>query len=268
MDIRNGLISTYNGISASLGTSNAFDIYKSTTGYVKIFNNGRAWFGSGTPVDAGYQMDIVGTARVSGDVVVNNLTLGGGSGQGQVTLGKIFMNYEGLFTYSSAYGLRILPTAANTGAVTIDGGIISLLSGNALDFTKSGKNYLIKKQQGGADARSFLDISGADQTNAGQPGAGGVVRIYGGLNNGVQEQGLLVLAHNGTSTQGSVIVGGTSPSASALLQIDSTTKGVLFPRMTTTQKNAIGTPAAGLVVYDTDTNKLCCYNGTSWNDLF
>jgi len=38
--------------------------------------------------------------------------------------------------------------------------------------------------------------------------------------------------------------------------------------MTTTQKNAISSPAAGLVVYDTDTNKLCCYNGTSWNDLF
>jgi hypothetical protein len=54
----------------------------------------------------------------------------------------------------------------------------------------------------------------------------------------------------------------------AKLQIDSTTKGFLPPRMTTTQKNAIGTPAAGLVVYDTDTNKLCCYNGTSWNDLF
>ena len=71
MDIRNGLISAYNGISASLGTSNAFDIYKSTTGYVKIFNNGRAWFGSGTPVDGGFQMDINGTARVSGNTVIS-----------------------------------------------------------------------------------------------------------------------------------------------------------------------------------------------------
>jgi len=38
--------------------------------------------------------------------------------------------------------------------------------------------------------------------------------------------------------------------------------------MTTTQKNAIATPAAGLVVYDNTTNKLCCYNGSTWNDLF
>jgi hypothetical protein len=66
-----------------------------------------------------------------------------------------------------------------------------------------------------------------------------------------------------------VAVGTLSPpNSSAILQADSTTKGFLPPRMTTTQKNAIATPAAGLVVYDTDTNKLCCYNGTTWNDLF
>jgi len=56
--------------------------------------------------------------------------------------------------------------------------------------------------------------------------------------------------------------------ASAVVDITSTTKGFLPPRMTTTQKNAIATPAAGLVVYDSTTNKLCCYNGSTWNDLF
>jgi hypothetical protein len=55
---------------------------------------------------------------------------------------------------------------------------------------------------------------------------------------------------------------------SAMLQINSTTQGVLFPRMTTTQKNAIASPAAGLVLYDSTTNKLQCYNGSTWNDLF
>ena len=56
--------------------------------------------------------------------------------------------------------------------------------------------------------------------------------------------------------------------SSAALSADSTTKGFLPPRMTTTQKNAIASPAAGLVVYDSTTNKLCCYNGSTWNDLF
>jgi hypothetical protein len=52
------------------------------------------------------------------------------------------------------------------------------------------------------------------------------------------------------------------------LNMNSTTKGFLPPRMTTTQKNAIASPAAGLVVYDSTTNKLQCYNGSTWNDLF
>jgi hypothetical protein len=65
----------------------------------------------------------------------------------------------------------------------------------------------------------------------------------------------------------SVFCGVTTIQASAKLQVDSTTQGFLPPRMTTTQKNAI-TAVAGLVVYDSTTNKLCCYNGSTWNDLF
>jgi hypothetical protein len=52
--------------------------------------------------------------------------------------------------------------------------------------------------------------------------------------------------------------------ASALLTLTSTTKGFLPPRMTTTQKNAIATPAAGLMVYDTTLNQMSYYNGSSW----
>lgn len=68
-----------------------------------------------------------------------------------------------------------------------------------------------------------------------------------------------------------IINDGTSLSSfntSVMLGVVSTTKGFLPPVMTTTQKNAIATPAAGLVVYDSTTNKLCCYNGSTWNDLF
>jgi len=63
---------------------------------------------------------------------------------------------------------------------------------------------------------------------------------------------------------GSVGIGTTSPNASAILQTDSTTKGFLPPRMTTTQKNAISSPAAGLQVYDTTLNQMSYYNGTTW----
>lgn len=68
------------------------------------------------------------------------------------------------------------------------------------------------------------------------------------------------------TTNGGAYINTTSVNASAILQSDSTTKGFLPPRMTTTQKNAIATPAAGLVVYDTTLNKLCVYT-TAWETI-
>jgi hypothetical protein len=55
-----------------------------------------------------------------------------------------------------------------------------------------------------------------------------------------------------------------SASASACLDIVSTTKGILPPRMTTTQQNNISTPAQGLTIYNTTANQLSTYNGTGW----
>jgi hypothetical protein len=60
---------------------------------------------------------------------------------------------------------------------------------------------------------------------------------------------------------------GVSADASAKLDISSTTKGFLPPRMTTTQKNAISSPAEGLIVYDTTLHKLCVYTGSAWETI-
>jgi hypothetical protein len=65
---------------------------------------------------------------------------------------------------------------------------------------------------------------------------------------------------------GNVGIGTTSPNASAILDVQSTTKGVRMPNMTTTQKNAIASPAAGLMVYDTTLAKLCVYT-TAWETI-
>jgi hypothetical protein len=69
-----------------------------------------------------------------------------------------------------------------------------------------------------------------------------------------------------TYARGGAVYGSETSNASAILQADSTTKGFLPPRMTTTQKNAISSPAAGLVVYDTTLNKLCVYT-TAWETI-
>lgn len=52
-----------------------------------------------------------------------------------------------------------------------------------------------------------------------------------------------------------------------ILEIVSTTQGVLFPRMTTAQKNAIAAPTGGLVVFDTDLDKLCVYGAAAWETI-
>lgn len=69
------------------------------------------------------------------------------------------------------------------------------------------------------------------------------------------------------NTTGNYIFNGTTANASAIVQVDSTTQGFLPPRMTTTQKNAIATPAAGLIVFDTTLAKLCVYSGTAWETI-
>ncbi|MGZ3770056.1 MAG: hypothetical protein ACXVCP_00410 [Bdellovibrio sp.] len=57
------------------------------------------------------------------------------------------------------------------------------------------------------------------------------------------------------------------PDASAQVDINSTTKGFLAPRMTTAQRDAIATPATGLQIYNTTTNKVDFYNGASWKEI-
>lgn len=66
---------------------------------------------------------------------------------------------------------------------------------------------------------------------------------------------------------GTVAIGTSTPSASAALDIASTSQGLLIPRMTTAQKTAIGSPAEGLMVYDLTLHKLCIYTGSAWESL-
>jgi hypothetical protein len=63
---------------------------------------------------------------------------------------------------------------------------------------------------------------------------------------------------------GEVGIGDTTTYASAIFAIGSTTRGFLPPRMTTTQRDAIATPATGLKVYNTTTNTTDTYDGATW----
>lgn len=74
-----------------------------------------------------------------------------------------------------------------------------------------------------------------------------------------------------SQTNGSVGIGTTTPYANAVLDVFSTTKGVLLPRLSETEKNTLGgllgATANGLIIYNVSTLKFNYWDGTKWNDV-
>lgn len=82
----------------------------------------------------------------------------------------------------------------------------------------------------------------------------------------VQTNGLSVGGSLLNTTTDGVVIGGATPNSSAVLDIRSVTKGLLIPRVTTAQRDAISTPAQGLQIYNTSENKPQYYDGSTWQD--
>ena len=75
---------------------------------------------------------------------------------------------------------------------------------------------------------------------------------------------IIILACYTLNAQVAVTPDGSSADNSAMLEVKSTEKGFLPPRMTELQRNAIDNPAAGLIIYCTDCAELQLYTGTEW----
>ncbi|GIV22885.1 MAG: DUF2341 domain-containing protein [Bacteroidia bacterium] len=65
----------------------------------------------------------------------------------------------------------------------------------------------------------------------------------------------------------SIGIGTPTPDPSARLHIEDTQRGLLIPRLTTTQRNAIPNPATGLLIYNTDCNRFQYWTGSTWVSL-
>jgi len=123
-------------------------------------------------------------------------------------------------------------TPNNNGAFRV------LVSSNA-------KCYLDGFSEGGSKATNYPIIIGARVNNTGTSVAGSTTQ------------------ENGTQ----VFFGSDIVAASAQMGVNSTTRGFLPPRMTTTQINAIASPANGLEVYNTTLACPCFYDGTAWRKV-
>jgi len=62
-------------------------------------------------------------------------------------------------------------------------------------------------------------------------------------------------------------IGTTTPNSSSVLDLTSTNKAFIPPRMTTAQRNSIATPAAGMMIFNTDSTCVEIYRGSSWFNI-
>jgi hypothetical protein len=77
---------------------------------------------------------------------------------------------------------------------------------------------------------------------------------------------ILLIPFTSLHSQG-IGVGTTTPDATAILDLTSTNKGILIPRMNSMQRNGITLPAEGLLVFDTDLDAFCYYHNLTWIQL-
>lgn len=83
----------------------------------------------------------------------------------------------------------------------------------------------------------------------------------------VTVSGIIFFATAAVQAQVAISSDGSAAHPSAMLEVKSSTRGFLLPRMTTVQRTTLGSAAiAGVVVYDTDLKKIFSYNGTMWDE--
>jgi len=223
-----------------------------------------------TTTDAGFKLDVNGTARVVGRITGNeSLYLGtGGATSNQIVINGTGAN-AGIYSpsyssgttniiafkdYSGSEKMRLTATGNVLINTTTDAGYRLDVNGTAR-FGTSGARTELGDFSGGGQSYGLLKADFASGWAF-------------GISNLAKSQVYFEIRSTGQTIFGSGNNNYLSLSSSAKVQIDSTTQGFLPPRMTTTQKNAIATPAAGLVVYDTDLKQLCTYNGTWGNSPF
>jgi uncharacterized protein (TIGR02145 family) len=70
-----------------------------------------------------------------------------------------------------------------------------------------------------------------------------------------------------TTVNAQVGIGTTTPNTSSILDLTSTNKAFILPRMTTVQRNQIANPVAGMIIFNTDSACSEIYRGSGWFDM-
>ena len=232
----------------------------------------------GTTTDAGFKLDVNGTARFNNSVIaqtvssvnvldVSNIRIAD-DGNGRYiqavngftlratatpTTNFITLSSNSANNWKTTQTIGLSPSGGN-GGVLFSSTATAGPSNSIMTFVRqrndSGKSAIINTEDFASSGNVPINMF-----------------IYSGKETVLNNQANLILCHDGTIARGNTLIGTATNVASAIVNVESTTQGFLPPRMTTTQKNAIVTPATGLMVYDTTLTRPCFYDGTTWITL-
>jgi hypothetical protein len=181
------------------------------------------------------------------------------NGQGNISGGANNVMIGSAFRQVSGNGNVLL--GANTGPVSLTGSGNMLSIGSGRSLTSGSYNVFL----GAGAANNATTTQGS--VALGNSASGGSMNLPSATAN-FQINIINSIVRNGNGQY--FFNTATSPSSlptftpSAALEIDGTNRGFLPPRLTTTQMNAISSPAAGLMIYNTTESAIMNFDGTRW----
>lgn len=173
------------------------------------------------------------------------------SGDGNVALGYDAAKSVTNTLYNTAVGYSALSATTGTGNTAL---------GRSTGTTNtSGSNNTFLGQSSNASVNNLSNATAIG--NGAEVTASNTIQLGNSSVTNVNTSGTI-------TTSGSMGIGTTSPNSAAALEIVSTTKGLLLPRLSTAQRDAIaGSIPAGLLIFNTTDIKVQTYTGSAWVDL-
>jgi hypothetical protein len=240
--------SLYIGLNSYFNTAGAWLAAQTVASYIKASSTGLIFsVSSGNTINGAYTNSA--TTKAITLFANGNTTIGGTFDFGYRLNSNCNTNgFDGMFVHNSSSG-----SSAKAGCEYYNG------NGNqSTRISKPGTSFAT------TDDRSCLLIENGETTG---------IKLHAVSSSGNIRFFLFNSEVFRLHSNGNIGIGTATPVASAALEISSTTKGFLPPRMTATQASAISSPAQGLMLFVTDTNGTFTsvgwwgYNGSTWEKL-
>lgn len=239
-----------------------------------VFDKAGIGTGTATP-NAGKLLDVLGTKTTVDGSAIRPISITGTQTY-STTAGGDFAAYEVNMTLANAVSVALARGVANTMLYSGTAPIteINAVYAQTLSAFSSAptiplwRGLYVRHTRFGPDTATTTQATAIEGEIA---GSGGTVTTAVGLKltnlNGSTVWGLQIGNYQ-SYHQGPVLIGNnTSPNVAAILELQSTTRGLLPPKMTTTQRNAVTSPPTGLEVINTTTGTPDYYNGSAWQSM-